>query len=258
MAEPDLQAVEDKVLELYGSLITFLAENHARLGKVTSGDLSASESWNACWKMSGYILGLQNAVMALLQARLVRQAWPMFRAVHEAHRLLAAMLADEAFAQKWLADREIKQSEARKVEEAHALEMQVHMRDAGIEIEGDIGSATRELYGRLSDGAHHRRSVVDEAVNHEARILAYGPEPDPRKRMTSVAYAGSLLYETGLHVGDALGQMIKSASLYEGPFFIEEVKPQLDVLQEATTGFEMITRLYALHPQPSSEEPPTT
>jgi hypothetical protein len=88
---------------------------------------------------------------------------------------------------------------------------------------------TRQIYDVLSRIAHTRRSGTTDAVAAELRTMATGPHPDPAIRADYVEYAGHVIEEGVLIVGDALGR-------FYGPgWFAEHVKLLIDAIGAART-----------------------
>ena len=76
----------------------------------------------------------------------------------------------------------------------------------------------------LSRIAHTRRSGVRDAVSVELREMATGPHPDPVIHADYVEYAGHVIEEVLLAVGDALGRF------YGAGWFATNVKPLIESL----------------------------
>jgi hypothetical protein len=93
----------------------------------------------------------------------------------------------------------------------------------------------RAIYSGMSKAAHHRRSVVEESVDREARSMTYRTDPDPARRLEFVIFAGALVQETLLKVGDAL------CALWGRPrFFVEHLQPMLRRFEEMVEALEII------------------
>lgn len=166
------------------------------------------------------------------------QTLPTMRAIHEAHRLLGAVVdpEEERIPRRWLADQEVKQAEARAAEEREAERMWAEMREAGMEPPaGDVAGLSRTIYSGMSKAAHHRRSVVDESVDAEARTFTYGTDPDPARRLEFVMFAAAVTHEVLLKVGDAL------CALWGRPdFFVEHLQPMLRRFEEMVAALEIV------------------
>ena len=60
----------------------------------------------------------------------------------------------------------------------------------------------------LSEGTHHQRSVMAESMAPVLRRFTYGPHLDARNRASYVDYAGELLEEVIIVVGDAFADIL--------------------------------------------------
>ena len=127
-------------------------------------DLVGNDRPPAIWKLAGESIGAARALVDLLNAGYTTQTFPTMRAIHESNRLLGAVadLEEEEIAKRWLADEEVKQSEAREAEQRQADRIAGQMKAAGVEPPPEVQQLTRTVYRSLSKAAHHQRSVVDE------------------------------------------------------------------------------------------------
>jgi hypothetical protein len=211
-------------LEFYRDTLRWLEGHHTQYAQKTTHDLSADDRRNAIWKLSGESIAHATGLVALLEQGFTGQSWPAMRAVHEANRLLIAVndLQEERIPRRWLADQEVKQAEARAAEQRQVARIAEEMRAAGVPpLTEDVEQFTRQIYRGMSRTAHHRRSVVDESVDPGARTFIYGPDPRPDRRLAYAIYAGSLLHEVLLHVGDGL------TVLWGPAFYPEHLVPML-------------------------------
>lgn len=227
-------AIRD-TLVFYRQTLEWLIAHHARFAAVSKHDLSADERANAMWKLSGESLSHAMALVALLELGYTAQAWPAMRAVHEANRLLIAVSdpEEERITGRWLADKEVKQAEARAAEQRQVQRIAEQMREAGVEpIDENVDQATRGIYKGMSRAAHHQRSVVDESVDHDARTFVYGPDPREDNRLAYTIYAGALIHEVLLIVGDSLGAMWGPA------FYSEHLAPMLGRMEQTLKALD--------------------
>lgn len=225
--EQDRKLVET-TLGFYRQTVDWLAHHHANLGRDSSHDLDADDRWNAVWKLSGQSLAHAHALLELLQAGYTGQTWALMRSIHEVDRLLVAVCNpdEERIPRRWLAHQQVKQSEARAAEQAEAAKLAEEMRNAGIEpVAEDVEQFSRQIYAGMSKAAHHQRSIVDEAVDAEARTMVYGPDPRSDRRVAFTVYAGPLVHEVTLLVGGAMAQ------LYGPGFYAEHLAPMLRQLE---------------------------
>lgn len=222
-------------LRFYRETLDWLAGYHADYGRVSTHDLAADDPRNAIWKLSGEAISQAVALVELLAQGFTGQTWPAMRAVHEADRLLVAVTDPNAarISRRWLVDQEVKQSEARKAEQRQAERLAEEMRSAGRQpIAEDVAQFSRQIYGGMSRAAHHRRSVVDESVDHQQRTFIYGSDPRPERRLAYALYAGALIHEVMLLVGDAL------SALWGPTFYQERLVPMLRRFEETLTALE--------------------
>jgi hypothetical protein len=237
MSEGDANAAE-AALQFFGQTLDWLEGHHSRWAEVTTHDLDADERVNAIWKLSGESLAHARAYVGMLQGGYTAQAWPTMRAIHEAHRLLGAVVDpdEERIVRRWLADQEVKQAEARAAEEREADRIAAQMKEAGLDPPAvDVAGLSRTIYSGVSKAPHHRRSVVDESVDAEARRFTYGTDPDPARRLEFVIFASALINEVLLKVGDAL------CALWGRPAsFIEHLQPMLRQFEEMVEALDVI------------------
>jgi hypothetical protein len=235
-AEQD-QLLVDSTLGFYRQTVDWLAHHHANLGRDSSHDLDAADRWNAVWKLSGQSLAHTYALLELLQAGYTGQTWALMRSIHEVDRLLVAVCNsdEERIPRRWLADQQVKQSEARASEQAEARKLAEEMHAAGIEpVTEDVEQFTQKIYAGMSKAAHHRRSIVDEAIDAESRTMIYGPDPRADRRVAFTVYAGALVHEVTLLVGGAVAQ------LYGPGFYAEHLAPMLRQLETTLAALDVI------------------
>lgn len=89
------------------------------------------------------------------------------RALHEAVQLLNAISfhLEEDAVRRWLAGAWIRPAEAREIQGRKQALADERMRELGMEPEGgDLVQLGRDLYGSLSESAHHQRGGFRESV----------------------------------------------------------------------------------------------
>jgi hypothetical protein len=228
------RALVESTLGFYRQTLDWLADRHATLGHRSTHDLNADERWNAVWKLSGQALAHTYALLDLLRAGYTGQTWALMRSIHEVDRLLVAVCNpdEERIPRRWLADQKVTQAEARASEQSEAQTIAAQMREAGVEpVTEDVAQFSQQIYAGMSKAAHHRRSIVDEAIDSERRTMIYGPDPRWDRRVAYTVYAGALVQEVTLLVGGAMGQ------LYGPGFYAEQLAPMLRQLE---TVLEMV------------------
>ena len=230
------KAIQDTV-GYYGHTLDWLTAHHADFAAKSDHDLAADDRVNAIWKLAGESLAHSVALVGLLELGYTAQTWPAMRAVHEANRLLAAVTDphEERIVNRWLTDKEVKQADARAAETRQVQRIAQEMREAGVDpIDENVGDATRQIYRGMSRAAHHQRSVVDESVDHDARTFVYGPDPDEARRLAYAIYAGALIHEVLLVVGDAL------SALWGPPFYSDHLVPMLRQMEKLLDMLDFI------------------
>ena len=224
--EAELQPRIDRHIAVYQEAVDALIAMHRALADDTDLELGAHTRWAAVWEMSGRCLAIGNVLLHDLRGGFASEAIGTLRALHEASQLLSALSfhEEEEVVRRWLAGEYIRPREVRDVQRRNQELALQRMAEAGIEPEGgDIVQLGREIYGLLSEGSHHQRSVMRESMAPAIRRFAYGPHPDARNRASHVDYAGELLEEVIIIVGDAF------ADILGRDFYVQRVRP----LQEA-------------------------
>ncbi len=220
--DAELQPRIDRHIAVYQESVDALIAAHRALADDTDIELGANTRWAAVWEMSGRCLAISNVLLHDLCGGFASEAIGTLRSLHEASQLLSALSyhEEEDVVRRWLGGEYIRPREARDVQrrkQGLALERMVQ---AGVEPEGgDIVELGRQIYGLLSDGSHHQRSVMAESMAPALRRFAYGPHPDARNRGSQVDYAGELLEEVIIIVGDAF------ADILGRDFYVQQVRP---------------------------------
>lgn len=209
-------------IDVCQAAIDQLINAHRALVDETDIEVGAATRWAAIWEMSGRCLAISNVLLHDLRGGFASEAIGTLRALHEAAQLLSALAfhQEEDVLRRWLAGEYIRPREAREVQrQKQELALQ-RMAEAGVEPDGgDVVELGREIYRTLSEGSHHQRSVMAESVAPVLREFAYGPHPDARNRASQVDYAGELLEEVIIIVGDSL------ADIFGREFYVQRVRP---------------------------------
>lgn len=237
MAAYDPERLIDETLSFYEQSLGWLSSHHASWAVRTVGDLSEEERDNAVWKLSGQSIAHGFALVELLRLRYTSQTWPLMRAIHEVDRLLIAVTdtEEERIPRRWLRNQEVKQSEARQAERRQRDRIAAQMAEAGLSTElAQVDEFSQQVYRGMSRAAHHRREAVDEAVDHEARTMVYGPDPRADRVLAFVIFAGALIHEVVLLAGDAL------AYLWGPAFYPEHLQPMLRSVEEMLAALDVI------------------
>lgn len=184
---------------------------------------------------SGQAIAYACALVELLDRGYTGQTLALMRAVHEVDRLLVAVNDEneERIGRRWLANQEVRQRDARDAVQRYVSRISEQMVAAGQEPPSqDVAELSRQLYGGMSAAAHHQRSIVDEAIDHESRTMIYGPDPRQSERLAYTEFAGALIQEVLITVGDAL-------SFLWGPgFYQRDLAPMLRRFQEALDALD--------------------
>lgn len=224
--DAELQPRIDRHIAVYQEAVDALIAAHGSLADDTDIELDANTRWAATWEMSGRCLAISNVLLHDLRGGFASEAIGTLRALHEASQLLSALSfhEEEDVVRRWLAGEYIPPREARDVQRRKQELALERMAEAGVAPEGgDIVELGRQIYGLLSEGSHHQRSVMAESMAPGLRRFAYGPHPDARNRASQVDYAGELLEEVIIVVGDSF------ADILGRDFYVQKVRP----LQEA-------------------------
>lgn len=224
-----------ETITFYRQSLEWLAKHHADYGQKSTHDLLEDERPNAVWKLSGQSIAHAMALVDLLERGYTGQTWPLMRAIHEVNRLLVAVtdVEEETIVRRWLADQEVKQAKARAAEERQAKRISEQMQAAGGKpIEADVGALSQQIYRLMSKAAHHQRSIIDEAVDHENRTMIYGPDPRVDRRLEYLGFAGLLIQEVLLLAGDAL------SFLWGPPFYQDHLAPILERFATVLDGLD--------------------
>jgi hypothetical protein len=229
----EIQEGIDAHLAAYRHVVDSLIHTHEEIAERSDIDLEAETRWVATWELSGRCLAVSRVLLHDLQGGFAAEAVGTLRALHEAVQLLSALafhLEDDA-ARCWLAGEWIRPKDARKIQgrkQELALE---RMAEAGIEPEGgDIMALGQEIYSHMSESAHHQRGGFRESVAVALRRFAYGPHPDPTVRAAWVDYAGELLEEVTLVVGDAFADMVGREYMLE---YVRPLQASLVAVRES-------------------------
>jgi hypothetical protein len=209
-------------IAVYQEAVDALIAAHRGLADETDIEIGADTRWSAIWEMSGRCLAISNVLLHDLRGGFASEGIGTLRALHEASQLLSALSfhEEEEVVRRWLAGEFIRPREARDVQRRKQELALQRMAEAGVAPEGgDVAELGREIYSLLSEGSHHQRSVMAESMAPALRRFAYGPHPDERNRASQVDYAGELLEEVIIIVGDTF------ADILGRDFYVQRVRP---------------------------------
>lgn len=155
--------------------------------------------------------------------------------------MLSGVAYDDRLLARWQSDKEIPQREARAAEARAYAHLSEQAKTAGLApLDIDVEKASRQIYRTMSKAAHHQRSVVDRGIQHAERQTVFEADPREHKRIETIAYAGLVIQETALVVGNAL------TDLWGPPFYAEHLEPVLSDLEKAANALRLISLSHAL------------
>ncbi|MGH2893947.1 MAG: hypothetical protein ACRDPM_11890, partial [Solirubrobacteraceae bacterium] len=249
-----LQPRIDAHIQSYGLALDKVDDAHRAIADKTELDLACNTRQAAAWIVSGRCIAYARAVVTLVGAGFGAESAVEMRAMHEATRLLGALGDHEEpdLLRRWLrdADKEwVRPWETRAAQErlhgrtrasleaardeAHATgdptragEIEAALAAEEMAEGETIASAALQIYDVLSRVAHTRRSGTSDSVSVGLRTMATGPHPDPAIRGSYVDYAGRIIEEVLLTVGEVLGRF------YPDGWFTENMKPLIHDLHE--------------------------
>lgn len=249
-----LQPRIDAHIQSYSLALDKVDDAHRAIADHTDLDLSGDTRQAAAWIVSGRCIAYARAVVTLVGAGFGAESAVEMRAMHEATRLLGALADHEEpdLLRRWLRDagkQWVRPWETRAAQERLHDRIRASMeaaRDearatgdstrvgeieaalaAGQMAEGEtITSAALQIYDVLSRVAHTRRSGSSDSLSVGLRTMATGPHPDPAIRASYVDYAGRIIEEMLLTVGEVLDRF------YPEGWFMENVNPLIDDLHQ--------------------------
>jgi hypothetical protein len=206
---------------------------HRYLADETDLELVVHSRGSAVWLLSGRLLGLTEAMWVQVKAGIANEVLVMGRSMHEAARVLGAILDqdEEKLLRLWLGDSEkghyVRPKAARDAAARIETKLIEEMKRLGYEpaSEGKSKEMNEQMYDLLSRAAHNRRSACLESVWEPGRKMAYGWQPSVLHRAYYVSWAGHITVEVVHAVGDAL------AAFFGDDFFTTEMQPLIDRIE---------------------------
>lgn len=229
----EIQERIDEHLRVYGEVMDSLIRTHEEIAARSDIDLDGETRWVVLWEMGGRCLSVARVLLHDLRGGFASEAVGTLRGLHEAIQLLAALAfhLEEDAARRWLAGEWIRPKEAREIQgrkQELALE---RMAEAGIEPEGgDLVELGRQIYSHMSESAHHQRDGFRDSRSVPLRKFAYGPHPDPTVRAAWADYAGELLEEVVIVVGDSFDGMVGDNYMQE---YVRPLQARLIAVRES-------------------------
>jgi hypothetical protein len=216
--EDDWQSRIDAHLRVYREVIDRLVEDHRRIADTTDIPIGSDTRWSAMWEMAGRSLSVSRVLVHDLEGGFYSEADGTLRSLHEAVQLLSALHLEEDDLRRWLAGVWVRPAEARAVQERRQEYANEQMRLHDIEPEGgDLAELGRQIYSAMSASSHHERAGVVPSISLPLREYAYGPHPDPERRAAYINFAGELLEEVVLVVGDAFDAFSEATTTATSP-----------------------------------------
>lgn len=175
--------------------------------------------------MSGRCIGIARLVLDAVALGYTSEHLILIRSLHEADRILDVFCdpAESGLLARWLADeRTIKPSESRKAEQRFEERLGEWMTEVGLPELARTEQPTRELYGKYSEAAHHRRAYVQELVSSPLRQMLRGPATAWERRAVAVGVASAAVEEAVESVGSGF------AFFYGVPWYAQNIKPYIE------------------------------
>jgi hypothetical protein len=220
----------DRHIEAYAAAVDSLEFTHVAIADKTDIDLGADTRWTATWELTGRCISICRVLLHDLRGGFGGEAIGTLRALHEATMLLGAVAfhGDRRTARRWLEGKYIPYKEATAVVGKQNELARTRMEEAGIPDDGtDVVKLGQQIYGMMSEGAHHRRAALEENLAPRLRQYAYGgPHPSAHVRAGNVSYCGHFLEEVVIVVGSAFADIL-------GPeYYKSGVQPILNSLRD--------------------------
>ncbi|HWM63607.1 MAG TPA: hypothetical protein VNP96_06410 [Solirubrobacterales bacterium] len=187
-------------LSAYEVALGELEALHVQTGELGDFDIDGETRQAAAWLISGRVIGLLNAALALARARFASEMIPILRAAHEATELLSAvsMNRDSAILRDWLRDHQIKVNRVRTAIDRNQKQIAAEMRGFGGEDLRRTRGFMDGLYEDHSQLAHVKRSRLLEITALDCRQMPANTHP----AVTVRAYH---VYLLSFHVMHAVG-----------------------------------------------------
>jgi hypothetical protein len=198
-----------------------LANAHQALADGCDLDLTGNTRPATVWQMAGRCLGIARALICLVEQGFTAEVLHLGRALHEGTRLLSA-LADrheDGLLRRWLAGEYIRAGTVRAAEERYEARLSALVVAEGRPELGRTGAVTKQIYGKMSEAAHHQRPAVEGDVAPLLRTMTRGVDPTWERRAAAASVTLSAVDEAIDSVGDAL-------ALFHGrDWYDEHVRP---------------------------------
>lgn len=221
-----LQPKIDLHLDAYCLVFDELEGAHRFVADQTDLNLGEHTRALAVWLVSGRCISQAKAVICLLRNQFVNDVAPLLRGLHEANRLLAALIhAPDDFVRKWWDDKSwTRHKKVLAALDEWEREARVSMVRNGIRPPGATKEVLAQLYGRISEVSHHRRRHVEDTMSRPNREMPLGPHPCARVCAAVVGQAGPIFSESVTMAGNAMGHLLGRE------WFVERFEPAFQQL----------------------------
>jgi len=196
-----------------------LASAHQAIADHIDLDLTGDTRHAAIWQMAGRCLGFGHQILDSLQLGYTVEVEVTARALHETTRLLGTFFApgEDQLVRTWLKDkRAIKPSHTRKAEQRFDAGLSKALQEKGMPpFKGDREQKSRKIYALMSEGAHHRRSRTQVAVDPLTRTMTFGRSTRWRERARATGSWIQVVEESIIEVTAALALYVSDPGWYE-------------------------------------------
>lgn len=216
----------DAHIKFHRGVLDYLTNMHQWVADTYDFDIAANTRLVGLWEMAGRCLGIAKLILDSLEMGYTAEVLHLGRAVHEANRLLNVfhMQGEDDLVRRWLDGEYVSPGECRQAEERFDMFLAEEMKRRGHEPIGvERGELSRDMYGKLSEAAHHRRKWTQDVVFVEERAMFTGPTSDYYRRAATVSSLILVVEETVIGVGDAISQVVPDRDWYS-----TSVKPLIE------------------------------
>jgi hypothetical protein len=211
----------------YRAALAELETAHLLIADATDLDLAAATRPAAIWLVGGRCIALGAATLALLDAGHPNEVPALVRQLHEANRLLdAIILGGDALVERWLRNKWVSPGEAAKTTHARHRELREDMLRHGVLPPSEVIPDLERTYGHISEMSHNRYRHVKDTMSVESRLMPVGPHPDARVRAGVLLDVGEFITESVTVVGHGL------ANILGRDWLTERFHPTFRALQE--------------------------
>ena len=237
-AAPAIDAQIVTVMSSCRAALDALAVQHAFLADHTDLDFEADTRWAARWRLAGAAIAYADALVELSERGHVDTVLPTSRTLYETLGVLGVVNDDgeQTILRRLLDDQPIQPKNVRAAAERQAQRVTADAANRGLELEVTAVKETMEqIYGKLSDVSHVRRSGAQSLASASLRRAIYGRHPDPAHRAAGAASTVLSVEATIIAVGDAL------AAFYGSTYYATVITPIQDGLMSDAAAMLVLT-----------------